>query len=360
MNKIKISGINYYREDFTGEDMPAFFGTSDFHKQIYLFLKEWFSDEENVKLYTSGSTGKPKEIIVRKKHMLESASMTCKFFGLNESDKALLCLSVDYIAGKMMLVRAIYSGMDIYPVEPKGHPLKETSSSFDFAAMVPLQVYNSLQIEDERMKLSKIRNLIIGGGAINIELEKALRPFPNSVYSTYGMTETVSHIALRKINGEDASDYYTPLSGVSLKFSDNKTLIIDAPDITEDTIITNDIAEIRDDGTFRITGRIDNIINTGGIKVQAEEVEEILKPFIKGNYAITSIPHTKLGEAIVLLVDNTENQQQSDKIIKNSVPRYKQPMYIIKVKDIPLTGSGKIDRAAVKKIAILMTLTSPK
>lgn len=354
MDKIKISGINFYREDFKGEDMPSFFTSSDFHKQIYLFLKEWFSNDETIRLYTSGSTGIPKEIIVRKKQMLESASMTCKFFGLKENDKALLCLSVDYIAGKMMLVRAIYCGLDIYPVEPKGHPLKEISMSFDFAAMVPLQVHNSLQNENERIKLSQVRNLIIGGGAINKELEEELRLFPNSVYSTYGMTETVSHIGLRKINGEDATDYYIPLSGVKLKLSDNKTLVIDAPEIADDTLITNDIAEIRNDGSFRIIGRIDNIINTGGIKVQAEEVEDILKPFMKGSYAISSIPHSKLGEAIVLLVDNIEDQQQSEEFIK-TVPRYQQPMYIIKVKDIPLTRSGKIDRIAVKKIAKIMT-----
>jgi len=354
MNKIKISGINFYREDFTIEDMPVFFATSDFHKQIYSFLKEWFSNDRTIKLHTSGSTGEPKEITVLKKQMLARAYMTCKYFELKESDKALLCLSVDYIAGKMMLVRAIYSGMDIYPVEPKGHPLKETSSSFDFAAMVPLQVYNSLQTEDERMKLSQIRNLIIGGGAINSELEKALRQFPNSVYSTYGMTETLSHIGLRKINGEDASDYYTPLTGVSIKLSDNGTLIIDTPSIADETIVTNDIAEIRANGSFKIIGRIDNIINTGGIKVQTEEVEEKLKPFMKGNYAISSIPHPKLGETIVLLIDNKEDMQ-SKEIITKTLPRYKQPQQLIKVEEIPLTGSGKPDRTAIKKLAEFMT-----
>lgn len=355
MEKIQISGINFYQEEFRGKSIPYFFESSGFHKQIYSFLREWFSPQETIKLYTSGSTGKPKEIIVSKKQMLESAAMTCKFFGLKKNDKALLCLSTDYIAGKMMLVRAIYGGLNVYSVEPNGHPLKDISSSFDFAAMVPLQVFNSIQTDSERRKLSQIRNIIIGGGAINKELEEALRVFPNSIYSTYGMTETLSHIGLRKINGENASDYYTPLPGVDLRLSDNNTLIIDIPNIVNETVVTNDIAEIRNDGSFRVIGRIDNIINTGGIKVLTEEIEEKLKSFMKGDYAISSIPHPKLGEVVVLLVDKIEDQQLSEEIIKKILPRYQQPRHIIKVEAIPLTGSGKIDRVAIKKLTELMT-----
>lgn len=353
MNRIKISGIYYFSEDFKKRSVPHIFESSDYHKQIYIFLKEWFSLEETIKLYTSGSTGKPKEVVVRKKQMLESAAITCSFFNLKENDKALLCLSTDYIAGKMMLVRAIHCGLDIYPVEPKGHPLKDISSSFDFAAMVPLQVYNSLQSEKERIELSQIRNLIIGGGAISKDLEKALSILPNPIFSTYGMTETLSHIGLRKINGNNASDYYTPLPGVGLRLSDNNTLIIDIPKISDESIITNDIVKLRCDGSFRIIGRVDNTINTGGIKVQAEEVEEILKPFLKGNYAISSIPHPKLGEAVVLFVDNLEDQPL-EKIIREILPRHQQPMHIVKVKELPLTGGDKIDRAAIKKLAISM------
>lgn len=353
MDKIKISGKIFYREDFMGAEMPLYFKSSGFLEQIYTFLNEWFSLDNRIKLFTSGSTGKPKEIIVDKQKMIESAAMTCEYFKLKENDRALLCLSTEYIAGKMMLVRAIYCGMDIYPVTPNGNPLREVSSSFDFAAMVPLQVYNSLNSEKERIRLSQISNIIIGGGAIDKDLEEDLKLLPNSLFSTYGMTETLSHIAIRKINGEGASDFYTPLSGVKLKLSDNSTLIIDAPKISDAPIVTNDIVELRDDATFRVIGRVDNIINTGGIKVQAEEVEDTLQPYLKGNYAISSVPHTKLGEAVVLIVDNIDDKYQAEEYVNKILPRYQQPLYIINVESIPMTGNGKIDRKSLKKLAEL-------
>lgn len=358
MNKIQIEGTYFDAEDFISNQMPLFFTKNSIHKKLFLFLKDWFSPEETISLYTSGSTGKPKEIVVRKSHMLQSAAMTCRFFNLNKNDKALLCLSTDYIAGKMMIVRAIYSGMNLYPVEVSGHPLlsfDSTAISFDFAALIPLQAYNSLSTTIERSRLSMIKNIIIGGGSIDRDLEESLKDFPNSIYSTYGMTETLSHIGLRKINGDDASLYYKPLASVDLKLSNDKTLIINAPHISDHILTTNDIAEIKSDGSFKILGRIDNIINTGGIKVQIEEVEQQLRPHLRSNFAITSIPHSKLGEAIVLLVEPFDQQYNFDEIIKeafNTKPQYHQPICFFTVSKIPLTDSGKKDRKAIKELAL--------
>lgn len=362
MNKIQIESRIFEAEDFSSNHLPLFFKKSSVHQKLYLFLKEWFSPDETISLFTSGSTGKPKKIVVRKSQMLQSAVMTCRFFNLNKNDKALLCLSTDYIAGKMMIVRAIYSGMNLYPVEVSGHPLLDTTKSFDstqisfdFAAMIPLQVYNSLSTTIERYRMSRIKNIIIGGGSIDSELEEALKDFPNSIYSTYGMTETLSHIGLRKINGKDASLYYKSLRGIDLKLSENQTLIINAPHISDEILITNDIAEISTDGSFRILGRIDNIINTGGIKVQIEDIEHQLAPFIKSNFAITSISHPKLGEAIVLLVESQKLQNNFDEIIKegfNALPLYHQPKYFFTVSAIPITDSGKKDRKAIKELAL--------
>ena len=362
MNKIQIEGTFFDAEDFISNQMPLFFTKSSIHKKLYLFLKDWFSPEETISLYTSGSTGKPKEIIVHKCQMMQSAAMTCGFFNLDKYDKALLCLSTDYIAGKMMIVRAIYSGMNLYPVDVSGHPLMDTAKSFDsaeisfdFAAMIPLQVNNSLSTTIEKSRLSLIKKIIIGGGSIDRDLEKALKDFPNSIYSTYGMTETLSHIGLRKINGDDASLYYKPLGGIDLKLSDNQTLIINAPHISDDILTTNDIAEIKSDGSFRILGRTDNIINTGGVKVQIEEVEQQLLPYLRSNFAITSIPHPKLGEAIVLLAEPFDQQNNFDEIIKeayNTVPLYHQPKCFFTVSAIPMTDSGKKDRKAIKELAL--------
>lgn len=318
--------------------------------QLSLFLEEWFSSSTSIEVQTSGSTGQPKKMTVRKTQLLQSAKMTCDFFGLKPDDKALLCLPLEYIAGKMLVVRALYAGLDLYTVEPSGHPLATTAIDFDFAAMIPLQVYNSLQIHEERERLAKIKYLIIGGGAIDENLEKELAGFPNAIYSTYGMTETLSHIALRKINGAEASLYYTPLPNVRLSLSDEGTLIIDAPLVADETLITNDIAELRADGSFRILGRKDNVINSGGIKVQIEEVERTLRPHINSGFAISCIPHPKLGEAVVLLIEKTENLISRENI-ENILPRYQQPLHICSVPIIPLTGNGKPDRAAIKKLA---------
>ena len=173
------------------------------------FLEEWNNPSEFVEVKTSGSTGEPKRMMVEKRRMLNSARITCDFLGLKKGDTALLCMSTDYIAGKMMVVRSIERGLNLISVEPSGHPLAARENlEFSFAAMVPMQVYNSLQVPEEKERLMAIRHLIIGGGAIDEAMERELRNFPNAVWSTYGMTETLSHIALRRISGPDASDWY--------------------------------------------------------------------------------------------------------------------------------------------------------
>ena len=351
-NKIRIEGKIFSAEDILAAQHDVFFAQSPFHQQLLLFLREWFSPEETISLQTSGSTGVPKQITVRKEQMVQSALMTSDFFRLRENEKALLCLPLDYIAGKMMVVRAICAGLDLFPVAPSGHPLAETNTSFDFAAMVPLQVYNAIQSPGEKQRLSQIKRVIIGGGAVDPQLEEVLKELPNEIYATYGMTETVSHIALRRINGEDASDYYTPLPGVDLKLTEKQTLVIRAPHVADETVVTNDIAEIRPDSAFRILGRKDNVINTGGIKVQAEEVEKILRPSMKGKFAITAVPHPRLGEAIVLLIEPINNPDTLKREIEKLLPRYQQPLHILVVKAVPQTGSGKTDRAATKKMAM--------
>jgi len=351
MDELCISGITYSRDEILRDPPAGFASETPFHHQLNLFLKEWFSPSPTIRLHTSGSTGVPKEITVRKEQMLQSARMTCDFFQLKKGDRALLCLPLDYIAGKMMVVRAICAGLDLYPVVPSGHPLTGVAEQYDFAAMVPLQVYNSLQSEEEKQRLSQIRQLIIGGGAMDAQLEESLRELPNAIYATYGMTETVSHIALRNISGSGADRYYTPLPGVVLSLSDEQTLIIDAPRVADAPVVTNDMAEVRADGTFRILGRKDNVINTGGIKVQTEEVEQILRPHMTGNFAITSLPHPKLGEAIVLLIEPVADPGAVRETVRKLLPRYQQPLHILTVKAVPQTGSGKTDRAATRKLA---------
>lgn len=343
---ITIDGGSYTPDIFRSKGIPAFALKSDFHYSLYLFLKEWFSRSPLIKVQTSGSTGAPKEMLVEKERMMHSAELTCSFLGLKEGDKALLCMSLDYIAGKMMVVRALIAGLDLYPVAPSGNPLKETKVTFDFAAMIPIQVYNSLESDKERKKLEKIKNLIIGGGAIDSRLEEKLKTYPNKIYSTYGMTETLSHIALRKVNGEGASELYIPFQSVALSLSEDSALIIDAPLVSSEKLYTNDIAEINNDSSFRIIGRKDNIINSGGIKIQIEKVEEILKSLVDSSFAVTSLPDPKFGEALIFVT--TVDLDLS--IFKDVQPAYYIPKKIIKIDKIPLTETGKVNRAELKKL----------
>ena len=249
------------------------------------FLSEWNNNSLFVHVQTSGSTGVPKPMLAEKRRMLASARITNDFLGLCEGDVALLCMSLDYIAGKMMVVRSMERGLKLFTVEPSGHPLNHCQSAIDdckidFAAMVPMQVYNTLQVPEERERLMGIRHLIIGGGAIDDALGAELKNFPNAVWSTYGMTETLSHIALRRLSGPEASDWYIPFPSVKVSLSEDGCLFIDAPEVCPECLVTNDIAEISTQG-FRILGRKDNVICSGGIKIQIEEVESRLRPFFR-------------------------------------------------------------------------------
>ena len=345
---ITIEGITYSSDSFRGELDPDFALKSDFHNELLLFLKEWFSDASTLTVKTSGSTGIPKEIQVEKDRMIQSAHLTCSFLGLQKDDTALLCMPLQYIAGKMMVVRCLISGLDLYVIPPSGNPLKDRDIHFHFAAMIPLQVFNTLQSDIETQRLQQIKSLIIGGGSIDTGLEEKLKDFPNSVYSTYGMTETLSHIALRKISGQKASIKYQPFDTVSLSLSEEGTLIIKAPLVCKETLYTNDVAEIYEDGTFRIIGRKDNIINSGSIKIQIEKLEELLKPLITRNFAITSIPDPKFGEIIVLVSED----EIDITTLSGQVPDYYIPKKNIVISKIPQTETGKISRAEIKKLAL--------
>ena len=189
----------------------------EFLQDLDAFLQEWHNDEPTVWVHTSGSTGTPKPMQVEKERMMASARLTCSFLGLKEGDSALLCMPLQYIAGKMVVVRSLVAGLKLIPVAPSGHPLKDLKEAPTFAAMIPMQVFNTLQVPEERDILMNIKHLIIGGGAIDEALASELKDFPNQVWSTYGMTETLSHIALRRLNGEDASDWYTPFDSVNIQ-----------------------------------------------------------------------------------------------------------------------------------------------
>lgn len=304
-------------------------------------------------VHTSGSTGEPKPMWVEKCRMEASARTTCRFLGLHEGDTALLCMSLDYIAGKMMVVRALTCGLHLITVKPCSHPLAAEhlplSSHIDFAAMVPMQVYSTLQVAEERERLKGIRHLIIGGGAVDEGLAAALKDFPNAVWSTYGMTETLSHIAMRRVNGPMADDWYTPLEGVSVSLADDGCLVVDAPLVCAEKLKTNDIAELRD-GRFRILGRADNVICSGGVKIQIEEVERLLRQHTNASLMITKCKDEKYGETVVLLTESADLETLK-RCCEEHLPKYWQPKYYYRIDRLPLTETGKPARKQAEDMA---------
>ena len=339
------------------------------------FLSEWNNDSDRVLVHTSGSTGKPKPMMVEKKRMLNSARITCDFLGLKPGDSALLCMSLDYIAGKMVVVRSIERHLHLISVSPSGHPLKDANGKYvngeiTFAAMVPMQVYNTLQVPEERERLTHIRHLIIGGGAIDASLEKELQALPGNIaiWSTYGMTETLSHIALRRINGAEASEWYQPFDSVKISQTEEGCLVIDAPLVCAETLVTNDIVEIEsyiynkvEKTRFRIKGRKDNVICSGGIKIQIEEVEALLKPYLEKPFMLAKKKDEKFGEIAVLLTEDEDlkkveatirrllsgKSDDSNKSSESKSHKYWIPREYLHVDHLPLTETGKPKRCCL-------------
>jgi O-succinylbenzoic acid--CoA ligase len=301
-----------------------------FERAIGNFLLDWLNNETYVFVHTSGSTGKPKQIVLEKSAMIASAKSTGTFFNLQPKNTALLCLSADYIAGKMMLVRAIILGLHLDTTEPNSNPLQ--NKEFDFVAMVPMQVANSLT------HLHLVKTLLIGGAKVSCQLAESILKTSCNTFESYGMTETISHIAIKQI-GEK---WFTILPNVSISADDRNCLVIEAFQLSPDKIFTNDIVEILNETQFVLKGRIDNIINSGGVKIFPEEVEEKLAKYIPSRFFIASLPDEKLGEKVILVVEGSPFE--IDKTIFSEVSKYQIPKEIVFVGKFVETETNKINR----------------
>lgn len=315
------------------------------------FLSEWNNSSDKVLVRTSGSTGNPKPMWVEKRRMEASARLTCDFLGLSAGDTALLCMPLDYIAGKMVVVRSIVRNMRLISVKPSARPFSTLSGPVDFAAVTPMQVYNTIKYPRERDIMAGTRHLIIGGGAIDNVLEEAIRSLPNPVWSTYGMTETLSHIALRRLNGPAADSWYTPFEGITTVIGDDGCLVINAPMLNPDVLYTNDLAEMHPDGRrFRILGRKDNVIDSGGIKIRIEDVEKALSGHLAFPYMITKTKDACYGEIVVLLIAGND-VSAAKSVCESVLPHYWRPKAYLSVTRIPMTATGKLARAEGMRIA---------
>ncbi|HEY9049807.1 MAG TPA: AMP-binding protein [Ohtaekwangia sp.] len=332
----------------------AAMGNSEFETATFDFIQRWLNDEPSFDIYTSGSTGTPKKISLARSQMVVSAQMTAQALSLQPGYTALVCLNTHYIAGKMMLVRCLTTGMRIVASDPNANPLASIPPGIviDFTAWVPYQVYEVLA-SPYASRLNAIKHIIIGGAPLNREVLATLQSYSCRFYATYGMTETISHIALQSLNGPDASEVFHALPGVKVYTDDRGCLVIEAPHLSG-SIITNDLVEMKGPDSFVWRGRWDNIINSGGVKIIPEKVEYIAshvlaKCGVNRSFFIAALPDEKLGQKIILLL---EGEADLDGILrdliykefKQTVSVYEVPRDILVVDTFLYTNTGKIDR----------------
>lgn len=317
------------------------------------FLREWWSKSDSMLVQTSGSTGRPKQIELSKEAMRRSAIRSNRYFDIKAGMELLLAMDIRYIGAKMMVIRALLAGAKLSVVPPSSHPLATLTEAPHFLSFVPLQLHHTLQVPRERHLLSQAKSIIIGGGALHPSLEEELLNFPSlSAYATYGMTETISHIALRKLNGSDARDRFYPLEGVKLSRSEEGQLIIRDTLLFPDqaAIVTNDLVELYPDGGFTVEGRADNIINSGGIKISPEQVERQLSQELHMSLACTWVPDSALGQRMVLVLEGSSLPPRLTEKIDQLLPPYHRPKEIRLLPHLPHNANGKLDRHALHQL----------
>lgn len=310
------------------------------------FLESWHNmSVDYIEARTSGSTGDPKLIYLPKHDMIVSAGATCRQFGIGR-DSVMVCpLSADYIAGKMMIVRALMSGAKLYFEQPSNRPLAISTGmkSIDLVPIVPSQIEGLVGSPDAPV----IRNVIIGGANIPAETERLLYNQPFRSFATYGMTETCSHVALREIRPDN--DIYESMPEVEFRTDARGCLIIAAQRYSFGRILTNDIVELLDNRRFRWIGRMDNVINTGGLKVFPEEMERIIAPYIHAPFYFAGRHDSKWGERVVMLIENDGSFMLTDRevieLCKKNLPRHAVPKEVVFVSEFKRTQSGKIIRS---------------
>lgn len=329
------------------------FADGSFEQALSDFLRLWVQGEESFLFHTSGSTGKPKPIRFSRQAMIQSAKLTGNFLGLKSGDTALLCLPMDFVAGKMMLVRTLVLNLKLVICKPSSNPLLQVQAgtTLNFAAMTPMQVAACLEVAETAQMQREIKTLIIGGAPLGNSLDEVLRTFPFPVYETYGMTETLTHIAMRKVNGKEQRDVFNALPGIHLSLDRRGCLVVDAPHLDEPKVITNDLVELAAPNSFRWLGRADHVINTGGIKVMPEQLEKKLEGFITHRFIISSRPDEKLGERIILIIEGnyTDKEAVAEKaslagIFTKIMLPHEKPREIFFTPKLPETTGGKLKR----------------
>jgi O-succinylbenzoic acid--CoA ligase len=351
-NKFKLNR-KHYNYNQLKEVAYSFVKEGKLYEQVLgNFLLDWLDENDYVVVKTSGSTGQPKKIKLQKQAMVNSAITTGDYFGLESGFTALHCLPVDFIAGKMMLIRAIVLGLELDVVEPSSNPLQNIYKNYDFCAMVPMQLQNSLE------ELHRIKTAIVGGGRVSLSLQEKTQGISTKVYATYGMAETISHIAVKPLNhftslrGETTKQsvepHYKTLPNITISQDERDCLVIDAPKLNEKTIVTNDIVKLYSEIEFEVLGRYDNMINSGGLKLFPEHIEAKLIPKINQRFFIASEKDENLGEKLILVLEGESNNLKTK--VFEGLDTYEMPKQVYAVTKFKETSSGKIKRTETLKL----------
>jgi O-succinylbenzoic acid--CoA ligase len=350
---LTLNGKYHSRNDLLrlADAYSSEFAVAGWEKKFFGFVGEWLSEDPVVEIQTSGSTGKPGIFSVEKEMMVESAIRTGRFLDLAEGDTALLALPVSFIAGKMMVVRAFVLHLNLVPVNPTSNPLDDLDQPFDFVALTPMQLHQTLHSNDGMRKVNQIRKLIIGGGEISPILMNRIKNLETDIWHTYGMAETLTHVAMKKLTGENATEHFKALPGISFEQDERHCLVISAPWLSSKKIMTHDIVTLLDDQSFDFVGRFDHIINSGGIKISPEMVEAKLNKIFSQRFIVIGLPDDKLGEKLALAIEGPQVAEIEilAQMKTSGLEKYETPREIHFLYQFPLTDSGKVIRSLVKE-----------
>jgi O-succinylbenzoic acid--CoA ligase len=338
--KFKLNGTSFNHEELKEVAYSLVKEGDSYERVAGNFLLDWLDSKDYILVSTSGTTGLPKTIKLDKKWMVNSAIMTGDFFKLEPGDSALHCLPSRYISGKMMLVRAMILGLELDLVAPTLHPAYDDEKHYDFCAMIPLQLKNSLK------RLNNIKTLIVGGATVSKPLIKELQNINTQVYETFGMTETISHIAVKKLNHNKSNTTAFEIQpNIKISKDARDCLVVDAPKLSNETVVTNDLIHLINEKQFEIIGRYDNMINSGGVKVFPELIELKLQDLIERRFLIASENDNDLGQKVIMVIEG--DTSDFDKEVFSQLEKYEVPKAIYTIPKFIETETGKLQRKKI-------------
>jgi len=351
-NRFKFNGLHFSHEELKEVAYSLIKEGKAYEKVTGDFLIDWLNKDDFLIVTTSGSTGYPKEIKLKKQAMVNSAIATGNFFGLEPGDKALHCLPSHFIAGKMMFVRALVLGLEIDFVEPAAHPIFDYEVPYDFCAMIPLQLKYSID------QIHNIKNIIVGGSKVTKPLLEKIKNCKPKFFETYGMTETVTHVAVRSLESKSGKKepYFTALQNIKFEQDDRNCLVIHAPKLVKETLVTNDIVDLKSETSFQLLGRYDNVVNSGGVKLFPEQIEDKLQPVISKRFIVAGEEDVTLGEKLILIVENPSDsiaviQKRIEEL--KTLDKFEVPKKIYTIDKFPETNNGKIQRKKTLKAVVV-------